>query len=139
MTYVKIGDREIVATINGKVSDREWDGRESKAITCEMSHDDAVNTFVDGAAWSIIHQADSYVEYPESYEDENGEIITPEPVTITPDPVEYDNSEYSIAGPVTDYRNGTVTIKMGKPTEVETLEAENAALLFESLTGEEFE
>lgn len=36
----------------------------------------------------------------------------------------YDNSEYSIAGEITDYRDGTVSIKMGKPTEAETLRAQ---------------
>lgn len=31
----------------------------------------------------------------------------------------YDNSEYCVAGPITDNRDGTVYIKMGKPTELE--------------------
>ena len=48
---------------------------------------------------------------------------------------EYDNSEYSLAGDITDHRNGTVSIKMGKPTETETLmakleDAERVAKIF---------
>ena len=31
----------------------------------------------------------------------------------------FDNSEFSIAGEVIDHRDGTVTIKMGKPNELE--------------------
>ena len=31
----------------------------------------------------------------------------------------YDNSEYCMAGPITDNRDGTVYVKMGKPTELE--------------------
>ena len=33
----------------------------------------------------------------------------------------YDNSDYSIAGPIIDHRDGHVTIKMGKPTAAELL------------------
>ena len=41
---------------------------------------------------------------------------------------EWDNSAYSLAGQITDYRNGTVSIKMGKPTEAETLRAQLAEI-----------
>lgn len=64
-----------------------------------------------------------------------------------------DYSHYAIAGSVSDNRNSTFTIRMGKRTERETyqkqledaqdqvaaLETENAELLFQNLTGEEFE
>ena len=49
---------------------------------------------------------------------------------------EYNNSDYCIAGDIIDHRDGTLSVKMGKPTDVEVLEEENAALLFENLTGE---
>lgn len=32
---------------------------------------------------------------------------------------EWDNSAYSLSGDITDHRDGTVTIKMGKPTDLE--------------------
>jgi hypothetical protein len=41
---------------------------------------------------------------------------------------EYDNSEYSLSGAITDHRNGTVSIKMGKPTETENAKATVTAL-----------
>lgn len=49
-----------------------------------------------------------------------------------------DLSDYCIAGDVVDTRDGNITVYMGKKTQVEILMEENAALLFENLTGEEF-
>ena len=96
MTYIKINDTRYPAAFRGYERDRDWNDRESKAITLEMSYEDAMAAFVDDLEWAIV------------YEDgENTEI--------------YDNSEYSVAGPVTDNRNGTVTVKMGKITDGEAL------------------
>ena len=39
---------------------------------------------------------------------------------------EWDNSDYCVAGPITDNRDGTITAKMGKKTELE-LAREQAA------------
>ena len=38
---------------------------------------------------------------------------------MTPDPAEFDNSDFCVAGDVTDHRDGTVTVKMGKLTALE--------------------
>lgn len=108
MTFVQIGDRVIPAVIRGRVTDGDWNGRESKAITCSLSHEEAMALFVDGLSWSIVYQADGY-EDPDTGE------------TVTPAPEVYDNSDYSVAGPVTDHRDGTVTVKMGKLTDGEVL------------------
>lgn len=96
MTYVKINDALYPALISGRTADRDWDNRESKAITLEMSYADAMALFVDDLEWEIV------------YEDKE--------TTET-----YDNSEFSVAGSVTDNRNGTVTVKVGKPTSDELL------------------
>ena len=45
--------------------------------------------------------------------DENGAPQVTERVS------EWDNSDYSLSGPITDNRDGTVSIKMGKPTDLE--------------------
>lgn len=37
---------------------------------------------------------------------------------------EWDNSEYSLSGNIIDHRDGLVSIKMGKPTEAETLQTQ---------------
>lgn len=116
MTYVKIGGTEYPAAINGKLADREWDGRDSKAITLTMGYSEAAALFVNGVAWSIV-QRESVPAL-----DENGQ-----PTGETTEQVsEFDNSDYSVAGSITDNRDGTVTCKMGRPTETETLRAEKA-------------
>ena len=107
MTYIKIGKTTYPAEISGKVRDTDWNDRESKAITLEMTYVEAMETFVDELQWSIIY------EQPE-YKDANGNV---RPAVHE----EYDNSEFSVAGPVTDNRDGTVTVKMGKPTADELL------------------
>ena len=101
MIYVKINDTLYPASVSGRMFDKEWDNRESKAITLEMSYAAASRLFVNGLAWSIV----------EDVEDENGTIQQ----------VEWDNSEFDVAGTITDHRNGKVTAKMGKITDGEAL------------------
>ena len=98
MIYVKINNKLYHATVSGRVSDNNWDGRESKSITLEMDYSTAINLFVNGLAWSIV----------EKYEVE-GEIHENE----------YDNSDFNLAGDITDHRDGTITVKMGKLTDLE--------------------
>ena len=137
MTYIKINGTTYPATVNGFNPDITWDNRESKAITLEMSHAEALELFMDGIVWSIVlqHEVATYQQ------DENGNYVLDEngaPIQTGNEvkETEYDNSDYCVAGDITDHRNGTITVKMGKPTQVELLESENAALLFENLTGE---
>ena len=106
MTYVKINETLYPAEISGKMEDRDWDKRESKAITLEMDHATAESLFVDGRGWSIVDE----VQVPDPK--------TGEPIT---QPVEYDNSDFSVAGDIIDHRDGTVTVKMGKYTIEEML------------------
>lgn len=110
MTYVKINGTTYPAVINGKHIDREWNDRESKTITLEMAYADAIALFVDGLAWSILMDVEK--------EQEDGSTITVRE--------EYDNSEYSMAGSITDNRDGTQAVKMGKPTQLEAMQAQLA-------------
>ena len=93
-----------------------WDGRDTAAITLPMTHDQAVGLFVDGLAWSIV-QRNVWPVY------NNQGQPTGETTTETQT---FDNSDYCVAGSITDNRDGTVTCMMGKPTEMETLRAEKA-------------
>lgn len=93
-----------------------WDGRDTAAITLPMTHAQASGLFVDGLAWSIV-QRNVWPVY------NNQGQPTGETKTETQT---FDNSDYSVAGSITDNRNGTVTCMMGKPTETETLRAEKA-------------
>ncbi|MBQ3329982.1 MAG: hypothetical protein IJG87_02260 [Ruminococcus sp.] len=90
METVKINGNEYPAVISGVYNDAVWDGRASKSITLAIDYATAAELFVDGAAWSITS---------------GGE--------------EYDNSDYNVAGPITDNRDGTITVKMGKLTDLE--------------------
>lgn len=126
-TYIKINGTEYPAQISGAIYDRAWGDRNSKSITLEMSHATAAELFVDGAAWSIV-QRELYPVY------EAGQ-----PTGETQEVVEeFDNSEYSVAGSITDNRNGTITAKMGKPTELEETKAQlaDAELAAQILLGE---
>lgn len=120
--YIKVNNTEYPAAVNGVNNDRTWDGRDTKTITLTMTHDEAAQLFVDGLSWSIV-QRDTVPVY-----DESGN-----PTGETTEQVqEWDNSDYCVAGPITDNRDGTCTCKMGKKTEVELLretsaDAEHAA------------
>ena len=116
MTYVKINGATYPAAINGNVKDRAWDDRESKTITLEMAYADAIALFVNGLAWSILMDVEK--------EQEDGSIILVQE--------EYDNSEYSMAGSITDNRDGTLAVKMGKPTQIETLESQITGTITET-------
>ena len=112
-TYVEINGNQYPAVITGRLSDKEWDGRESKAIEVEMTYIDALNLFVDDVDWNIVQD----IEIHREVEDEEGNMV----MKLVNEQEVYDNSDYSIAGPITDHRNGKVTIKMGKPTAEELL------------------
>ena len=116
MTYVKINGTTYPAVINGKHIDRDWNDRESKTITLEMAYEDAIALFVNGLTWSILMDVEQTQE--------DGSIITVQE--------EYDNSEYSIAGSITDNRDGTLSVKMGKPTQIETLESQITGTITEA-------
>ena len=116
MIYFKANNTEYPASIAGKVTDRDWGNRESKAITLEMTHAQAAQLFVDGLSWSIV-QRDTVPVYGT---DGNPTGATEEQVQ------EWDNADYCVAGPITDNRDGTITAKMGKKTEVELLRETSA-------------
>lgn len=115
-TSIMINNTEYPAKIDGVLQNPRWDRRDTKSITLEMTHAQAVSLFVDGLAWSIV-QRNVWPVY-----DKQGQP-TGETTTETQT---FDNSDYSVAGSITDNRNGTVTCMMGKPTETETLRAEKA-------------
>jgi hypothetical protein len=107
MVYLKINDTMYPASFRQRIMDSEWNNRGSMAITLAMPHAEAASLFVDGLEWSLVQQFDPYT-------DADGSLVTP-------DPEETDYSDYCVAGPITDNRNGTITAKMGKLTDAEAL------------------
>ena len=89
-TYIKINSINYPADIFGHVRDTSWDGRESKVIVLALSIQEALDLFVDGLQWSIVY----------------GTQVIPQ-------------DDFIIAGPITDNRDGTVSVRMGKPTAAE--------------------
>ena len=120
MTFIKINENLYPATIRGNVADKNWDNRNSKSIKLEMPYAEAVALFVDGVTWSIVQRE----EVPTYEIDENGDYVLDEngnPISngTTTAESEFDNSEYTLAGDITDHRDGTITVKMGKLTDLE--------------------
>lgn len=122
--YVKVNNIEHLATVTGDRDDRTWDGRDTKTITLTMTHDQVAALLPDNTPWSIVQR--DMVDVLDEQGQPTGE--TKEVVN------DYDNSEYSIAGDITDHRDGTVSIKMGKPTESELSAATVTALVGQSIT-----
>ena len=112
-TYIKINSGDILypAVITGRMADKEWDNRETKAITLEMDYATANKLFIDSVIWSIV------MEHPVEIEEIDDEGNTTTKTIIETE--EFDNSEYSLAGDITDHRDGTLTVKMGKLTDLE--------------------
>ena len=99
-TFVKINSVNYPADIFGHVRDTAWDGRESKVIVLALSIQEALDLFVNGLQWSIVY----------------GTQVIPQ-------------DEFIIAGPITDNRDGTVSVRMGKPTAAEVSSVRNTMLL----------
>lgn len=122
--YLKVNGQEYPAKFISKYQDLNWDKRETQTIYLTMSHDEVVALLPSGTPWSIV-QCDMV-----DVLDEQGK-----PTGETKEVVnEYDNSEYTLAGDITDHRDGTVSIKMGKPTESELSAATVTALVGQSIT-----
>lgn len=119
MIQVRINNQIYDANVSGLRNDSLWENRESKSITLAMDYATAVATFADDVPWSILYQPSDY------YDPETQQMVTP-PVE------EYDNSDYCILGDITVHRDGTVTVKMGKPTGEELYN-----ILREAVEGEQ--
>lgn len=112
-TYIKINGEDPLypAVITGRMADKDWDNRETKAITLEMDYVTANKLFVNGVIWSIV------MEHTMEIENINNESKSVAETVV--ETKEFDNSEYNLAGDITDHRNGTITVKMGKLTDLE--------------------
>ena len=122
--YVKVNNTEYPAAVSGANNDRTWDGRDTKTITLTMTHAEVAALLPDNTPWSIVQRETVDVL------DEQGQ-----PTGETKEVVnEYDNSAYSLAGDITDHRDGTVSVKMGKRTEAETAVGAVVALTGEVVT-----
>ena len=122
--YVKVNNTEYPAEINGNPKDRSWGERDTKTITLTMTTTEVAALLPDNTPWSIVQRETvAKLDNDGNPTGETEEVVN-----------EYDNSEYSLSGAITDHRDGTVSIKMGKPTESELSAATVTALVGQSIT-----
>lgn len=122
--YIKVKNIEYPADINGNPKDRTWGDRDTKTVTLTMTATQAAALLPDNTPWSIVQR--ETVDKLDNDGNPTGETV--EQVN------EWDNSEYSLSGDITDHRDGIVSIKMGKPTETESAKATVTALAGEPVT-----
>lgn len=112
--FIKVNGQEYPATCIYNYKDRNWDKRETQTIYLTMSHDAVAALLPSGTPWSIVQrETQDKLDNDGNPTGQTEEVVTEE-----------DMSAYSLAGEITDYRDGTVSIKMGKPTEAEILRAQ---------------
>lgn len=116
MKNIKFESGEVIAT--NEVSACLKNGRSILKIVLETDYATARQLFNDGVVYAVT----------ETVVDENEQEVTNE----------YDKTEYCKVLEIADHCNGEITVTMGKKTANELLEEENAQLMFELLTGEEF-
>lgn len=104
MTKIKIGENTYPAGFTGAVRDSKWGGRESVSIRLAMTAVQADVIFQDGLVWTLVEEVTQ----------EDG----------TTETAEHDMAAYCVAGEITDHRDGNVTVKMGKKTDLENVLAE---------------
>ena len=122
--YIKVNNTEYPAEINGNPKDRSWGERDTKTITLTMTSAEVAALLTDNTPWSIVlRETVNKLDNDGNPTGETEEVVN-----------EWDNSAYSLAGDLTDHRNGTVSIKMGRPTESELSTATVTALVGQSIT-----
>lgn len=122
--FIKVGGQEYPATCIYNYKDRNWDMRETQTVHLTMPYAQAAALLPDNTPWSIVlHETVNKLDNDGNPTGETEEVVN-----------EWDNSEYSLSGAITDHRDGTVSIKMGKPTETESAKATVTALAGEPVT-----
>lgn len=81
--------------------------------------------FVNGASFAVRQMEQQQGETGPVLDEEGKPVLTP---------VDYDKSEYCVAGEIVDHRDGTFTVYMGKPTAAERERDEKDQLMLELLT-----
>ena len=119
--FIKVNGQEYPATLIYNYKDRNWDMRETQTVHLTMPYAQAAALLTTGTPWFNVFREQKDVL------DENGMLTGQTEEVVT----EEDMSAYSLAGEITDHRDGTVSVKMGKPTETE-----NAVGAVVALTGE---
>lgn len=118
-TILKANNTETPCEAAEHYRDSAW-GRPTCTVTIKASAAEIAALLPNNAPWSLIEREDAL--------DESG-MLTGQTVDH-----ERDMSDYSLSGDITEHRDGTVSIKMGKPTEEESAVGAVVALTGEVVT-----
>lgn len=119
--FIKVGGQEYPATLIYNYKDRNWDMRETQTVQLTMPYAQAASLLTTGTPWfNVFRETVDKLDNDGNPTGQTEEVVTEE-----------DMSAYSLAGEIVDHRDGTVSIKMGKPTETE-----NAVGAVVALTGD---
>lgn len=122
--FIKVNGQEYPATCIYTYKDRNWDMRETQTVQLTMTAAEAAALLPSNTPWSIVfRETKDKLDNDGNPTGQTEEVVTEE-----------DMSTYSLAGDITDHRDGTVSVKMGKPTESELSEATVTALVGQSIT-----
>ena len=116
--FIKVNGQECPATLIYNYKDLNWDMRETQTVHLTMPYAQAAALLPDNTPWSnVFRETKDKLDNDGNPTGQTEEVVTEE-----------DMSAYSLAGEIVDHRDGTVSIKMGKPTEAETAKATVTAL-----------
>ena len=120
MYYVRINEIDYPANFTGKQQDSLWDNRATKTIhTSSFTLETALEMFHDDMEWYIVEK---HIELVQKV-DEDGEPMYDDEGNPIMEEVEketaYSNSEYSMRGDVTIHPDNSISIVMGKLTDLE--------------------
>lgn len=122
--FIKVNGVEYPAALIYNYKDRNWDMRETQTVHLTMPYAQAAALLPSGTPWSnVFRETKDKLDNDGKPTGQTEEVVTEE-----------DMSEYSLSGAITDHRDGTVSIKMGKPTETESAKATVTALAGEPVT-----
>ena len=125
-SYIKVHNTEYPATLIARYADPDWDKRETQEIHLTMDYAAAAALLPGGTKWSrVFRETVDKLDNDGNPTGQTEEVVTEE-----------DMSAYSLSGAITDHRDGTVSIKMGKPTETESAVGAVVALTGEVVTVE---
>ena len=95
MAQIKVNGTRYEASLMGNNPDRGWDGRHSVSVRLALPYSSVIALLPGNAVWSLVQTEEDGTE------------------------TERDMSEFCVSGDVTDHRDGSCSIKMGKLTELE--------------------
>lgn len=122
--FIKVNGQEYPATLIYNYKDLNWDMRETQTVHLTMPYAQAAALLPDNTPWSkVFRETKDKLDNDGNPTGQTEEVVTEE-----------DMSAYSLAGEIVDHRDGTVSIKMGKPTEAETAVGAVVALTGEVVT-----